>query len=106
MYKNRTDQLASQRKHYRENKEKYLAKNAKRLAALKAWYKNLKANLKCSVCGESHPACLHFHHTNPAVKDGSVSSMIGAGAPKKKILVEIAKCIVLCANCHAKLHAD
>jgi hypothetical protein len=58
----------------------------------------------CSVCGESEPCCIDFHHTNTTQKDFTISSF-----KKKhwlKVLNEIEKCIVLCANCHRKLHAN
>jgi hypothetical protein len=40
---------------------------------------------------------LHFDHLGD--KDYNVSDM--PGLSKEKIMVEIAKCQVLCANCHA-----
>lgn len=104
MYAKREDQLASQRKHYRGNKQVYLDKNAKRLARLKKWYQAFKSQLKCSMCPENHPACLHFHHSDPDIKIDSVARMVSAGISKVRILAEIAKCMVLCANCHAKFH--
>jgi len=52
----------------------------------------------CAQCGfDSHPAALDFNHTH-----GTKSFGIG-NDPKRKwsdILAEIAKCEVLCANCH------
>jgi hypothetical protein len=55
-------------------------------------------------CGESEPACLDFHHRNPKEK----LFALNAGVKSKSlevITVEIAKCILLCANCHRKVHA-
>lgn len=67
------------------------------------WYILFKQTLKCSNCPENHPACLEFHHKNPKEKSFNISSMIGR-LSKKKILEEVKKCIVLCSNCHRKLH--
>jgi hypothetical protein len=54
----------------------------------------------CSRCGfDEHPAALDFHHRDDEEKLFS----IGAGPCQyswAKILEEIAKCDVLCANCH------
>ena len=93
----------------REYQRKWVAKQPKRSkrAARRvkyAWYKQLKAKLSCRVCGESHPACLHFHHRRKSRKQYDVASMVNSLYSYARILAEIAKCDVLCANCHAKLH--
>lgn len=55
-------------------------------------------------CGETEVACLEFHHKNPKKKDFVVSS--GMNRQWKKVLVEMEKCIVVCANCHRKIHKE
>ncbi|NIQ17146.1 MAG: hypothetical protein GTO02_23025, partial [Candidatus Dadabacteria bacterium] len=47
---------------------------------------------------------LQFHHKNPEEKEGDVCEFVNAGYSKEVVLKEIAKCIVICANCHLKLH--
>lgn len=91
-------------KHYKKNRQKY-SKSAKASRdRYWLWYQEIKSNLKCKTCGESHPACLHFHHKDSSSKSGNISDMVRRMLSKKTILDEIAKCEVLCANCHAKLH--
>ena len=90
------------KKHYLENKEKYLDKNKKHHLKMKAWLKELKQSLKCSECPEDHIACLDFHHESN--KEMSVSKALNYGWGKDRILKEIAKCKVLCSNCHRKFH--
>lgn len=68
------------------------------------WYHSIKAGLVCILCGEPHPACLQFHHRIPAEKKYDVAAMINALYAKKRVLEEMAKCDVLCANCHSKMH--
>ena len=63
-----------------------------------------KKTLKCENCGENHPATLDFHHPDPNKKDMAVSKMIAAKKKWEDIEKEINKCMVLCANCHRKLH--
>lgn len=58
----------------------------------------------CVRCGESDIACLDFHHRDAAVKEGHVSLMRRFSL--KRLLAEIDKCDVLCANCHRKHHRD
>lgn len=59
----------------------------------------------CLICGEKDPCCLQFHHLNPKEKSIEVSKLVNQKAPITRIAEEIEKCVVLCANCHAKFHA-
>lgn len=63
-----------------------------------------KRQASCAHCGERHVACLHFHHRNAEEKDFSISTAVFHGWGIERIMAEIAKCDVLCANCHAKHH--
>lgn len=65
---------------------------------------DIKQNLKCEKCGESKPYCLDFHHTDPKKKEGTIAKMISNNYRLNKILDEIKKCRVLCANCHREFH--
>jgi hypothetical protein len=47
---------------------------------------------------------LSFHHLDPQDKEEGISRMISSGLSIEKIKREIAKCTVLCMNCHADLH--
>lgn len=91
--------------HYINNKKSYFKRNDKHKAGIIQWFKELKLTLKCLLCSEDESACLDFHHLDPTSKEFDVSKMPGYGISKKSILKEISKCIVLCANCHRKLHA-
>ena len=71
--------------------------------AIKDRFRQYKQSQKCKTCGESHYACLEFHHLDPSKKELSVAEM----ADKqnwKELMAEIRKCEVLCANCHRKFH--
>lgn len=76
----------------------------KRHKERREWILGIKASLKCSRCGESRPMCLDFHHLDGSTKEYNISTMIGKHHPKERILNEIAKCVVLCRNCHAVEH--
>ena len=54
---------------------------------------------KCS-CGYGDPRALEFDHLDPATKTKSISEMVSEGSAVETILKEIAKCRILCANCH------
>src|SRR5271168_3569288 len=99
-YKNKADQLASQRRWYASHKVKEKARVRKRRRDLRDWVRGLKKILKCNRCPENFWACLDFHHIDPAEKDSSVARAVcNNGWGKKRILAEIAKCEVLCKNC-------
>lgn len=65
---------------------------------------NIKKNNKCTICGIDDFRCLQFHHPNPKKKEFEVAVLARQGS-MKKLVQEIEKCIILCANCHRKLHA-
>lgn len=74
--------------------------------AKRKWLVEYKVARKCERCGEDHPACLEFHHLNSDDKDIDLGRAVVAGWSIARMLEEIAKCILLCANCHRKLHYD
>lgn len=73
------------------------AKFAKQIALTR---KIRQAN-PCVICKESRANCLQFHHIDPAVKIRGIAVFQGVN----KLKEELAKCLVLCANCHALYHA-
>lgn len=98
-----------QRKWWLANRERHIeqmkVRDADRRGGLREKFRELKATLKCSRCPEDHPATLDFHHRDPAAKEVLISQAISKGWAWEKILAEIDKCEVLCANCHRKEHA-
>lgn len=67
--------------------------------------KNIKAK-GCSICDEKSICCLDFHHLDKSTKEYSVSFLQGAGYSLSTIKTEIDKCILVCSNCHRKIHAN
>ena len=104
MYKLRKDRLNYSQKYYRDNRDKVRAKNHAKRLKIKEWFQGIKGTLKCSLCSESHSACLDFHHREDN-KEHGISYLVNTICDKKKILAEMQKCDVLCSNCHRKLHA-
>jgi hypothetical protein len=61
---------------------------------------------KCSICGYNKCLdALHFHHKDPNSKDGAVGNILNEKG-KNAAYEEAKKCDLICANCHAELHAD
>lgn len=55
----------------------------------------------CVQCGEKDVVVLEFDHIDPASKVANISQMRKNYTPEK-LKVELAKCVVLCANCHKR----
>lgn len=89
--------------YYNKNKESHYKRNKLTELKLASFIKDLKKE-GCFSCGESSVECLDFHHLNPLEKEIEVSLLTRRGS-KKRILKEVEKCIILCANCHRKVHA-
>jgi len=91
------------KQHYQENKEFYINKQQKRRKEIKEFIDSFKT--ECDACYEYDKACLDFHHLDGADKDAAVSQALVNKWGNKRIITEIEKCVVLCSNCHRKLHA-
>lgn len=92
------------RKWVAANKEKVRKSRTAAYDALKKEADDHKSRAGCLFCGESNPLCLDFHHRDRSAKKADVSVLIRDKAGRRAVEAEIAKCVVLCANCHRKLH--
>src|SRR6266496_450024 len=85
--------------HYSRNKQYYLDRNKRLVAAKRKWLDEYKESRGCSRCRVLLPACaLDLHHRDPTIKRDNVSSLVTRGWTTLKSEVE--KCDVICANCH------
>jgi 5-methylcytosine-specific restriction endonuclease McrA len=81
---------------------------ASQLEYQREWYSHgrayidfIKSRCACVDCGYKGIA-LDFHHLDPANKKFNIAK--GAGKSIQKIQDEMAKCVVLCSNCHIARH--
>lgn len=89
------------KEHYQKFKSEYNRRNQIQKARTAALILEAKKD-GCILCLENEPMCLDFHHLYG--KDKNISSMRGMNDDRVK--AEIAKCVVLCSNCHRKVHND
>lgn len=94
------------KKYWQKNKKYEIEKQAKERLTSIRWLEDYKRDKKCIKCGFNHPAALDFHHRNPADKKYLVPYLASHNFSKEKILEEIAKCDILCANCHRIYHYE
>ena len=76
-----------------------------RRALLQAFIRSIKRELGCADCGINEPLVLQFDHRDPDSKKGTIGKKFAAWGPKT-IREEIAKCDVVCANCHIMRHSQ
>jgi hypothetical protein len=100
-------QKEAQHQHYLNNKEKYKEASKKSSPQTKKrrihYLQEIKSTMGCKICGEKRAPCLVFHHRDPKEKEMGIGDSVFK-VSKKRILAEIAKCDVLCANCHLLFH--
>lgn len=97
-------QQKSRRKRFAENpelRERHCEQSKQRQAKHTQWLSDIKATQGCKTCSEQDPRVLDFHHRDPSEKEFTIGSR--RSKSKEVLLKEIAKCDVLCANCHRKL---
>ncbi|MBV0902281.1 homing endonuclease associated repeat-containing protein [Haloarcula salina] len=101
-----SDLSQDQRWHYK-NVEENGQRTLDRRTRHRGWVYEQKRNSGgCRRCDETDPACLDFHHRDDEEKEMTISQMITYGYSKAKISEEMAKCDILCANCHRKEHYE
>lgn len=71
----------------------------------KSFVNTYKLEKGCSICGYNKcSAALDFHHTYPENKEANIARLCKDSLSIETILIEIEKCVILCANCHRELH--
>ena len=91
-----------------ENRGSYRCMKCRR-ADVSAWRRRAKQRLvqeaggKCKACGyDRYLGALQFHHLDPSTKSFSLSRR-GCTRAFAELKAEAAKCVLLCANCHAEV---
>jgi hypothetical protein len=58
----------------------------------------------CAICGYARDtAALQFHHIDPGAKEFTLRN--GDTRSLQRMRAEAAKCVLLCANCHAEVES-
>lgn len=96
----------TRKEYYEANKAKEVERVRLRREQQIKTIQDMKSNLGCKLCGENHIATLHFHHLDPNEKEIGIAMALRLGWGLDRLKAEIDKCVVLCANCHAKEHHE
>ena len=72
----------------------------------RAYIRALKLESGCVMCGYSRCAsALDFHHRIEDKKNRNIANLVNRQPSWARLNREIAKCVILCRNCHNELHA-
>jgi hypothetical protein len=78
--------------------------NGERRKAVVAWFAEYKKTLKCQHCQVADFRVLEFHHEDSSTKEFNLGDLVRKTPSKERLMTEVDKCIVLCANCHRIHH--
>lgn len=87
--------------HYKKYKSEHIDRANRRTMLFKTIVNTIKEKYGCSECGIKINQCLDFHHVG-SDKDYNIAQLTNCSV--EKIINEINKCCVLCANHHRMLH--
>ena len=101
----KTKQQLASRKHYESNKAAVKARaythTKETRGKIRQWLLEYLRSHPCVDCGETDPVILEFDHVR-----GKKEFNIGAASSKaislRRVIEEVSKCDVRCANCHRK----
>lgn len=105
----RSCQSELSKSHYRAHKVEYNARRCQHTREYRIRDRELVLDYlrlhSCVDCGEDDPVVLQFDHVRGR-KLRTICEMVDDGAAVEKLLAEIAKCDVRCANCHLRRTAQ
>lgn len=99
------ESISAYNKEYYKNKRTFRRNQVmERQRYIRDIIQGVKLSKGCQICGYAKSArALHFHHVSNE-KEHNIGRMVGQGRSVESIMLEISKCIVICANCHAEIH--
>jgi hypothetical protein len=105
-YASSADQAECARRHYEKNKaackERAAAHRVETSRRVREALAVYLATHPCVDCGESDPVVLDFDHRDPATKKFSVKDHRSKSKSLDRVMQEVAKCDIRCANCHRR----
>lgn len=86
--------------YYAKNREAEIDRVTRRQRATLAWLRELRT-VPCADCGENFPPhVMDFDHREPSTKSFNLGGSTAMLKSRAALLEEIAKCDIVCANCH------
>lgn len=92
---------ASKLRWYYRNRKKVLEGKYRRRKRNRDFVKNIKKGKKCVDCKKEYPFyAMDFDHRDKKKKRETVSRLVHDNVPIEDLKKEIAKCDLVCSNCH------
>lgn len=88
------------KKYAGEYKSRALIRKKRVKLELQSQLKSFLLDKSCLFCGNADPRVLEFDHIDRETKSFSIARGLTNGLNWDKILDEIEKCQIVCANCH------
>ena len=89
----------------KEQSNRATRKYVKKIKPLKQQLVSEFKKAGCCLCREMDPVCLDAHHVNPVDKIRAIANMLNTSYTVERLARELSKCVCVCKNCHARLHA-
>lgn len=90
--------------YYQRNKSRFIAKNRRNKSRQRKRLRTILLQFKqrpCQDCGGTfHPWVMELDHREGTIKGAAVANLVSKGCTDARLLEEIEKCDVVCANCH------
>jgi hypothetical protein len=87
--------------YHHRNRHRLLAQKRALHARYRSWYLSLKEGRPCADCGGVFPpVAMQWDHLPGQPKTDDLANLIRRHN-KRRVLAEIEKCELVCANCHA-----
>ena len=97
-------QRAYHRLYYQQNKSRFIAKNRRNKNRQRQRLRAILLGIKqqpCQDCGGTfHPWLMELDHREGTNKKAAVANLVSKGCTDARLLEEMDKCDVVCANCH------
>ena len=95
---NKSSYQRSRNKNIERYRQVQKARQNQNAKTIREW----KEQQGCKCCKESFGPCLELHHLDSREKEADPSQL--ATYSTARFMKEAKKCIVVCANCHRKIH--
>jgi hypothetical protein len=98
--RDKTKQRAAARRWYQQNPQVYLDRNVKKRRDRAALVREMKEK-PCTDCGQTYPwYVMDFDHREGVDEQFDIAVAVRRGVAVPRLLAEIEKCDLVCANCH------
>lgn len=95
---------AQQKRYYTNTADEQRARARARVARKRErnqqWVVNYLHGKSCESCGVTDTRVLAFDHLNGVNKFANIADLVSRGLALQKLKDEVAKCRILCHNCH------